>query len=920
MPDWGKEITSFIKDLDVDPAREAEIIEELGQHLNDRYQDLVMQGIPAEQAYQTVMKEFNGGKLATELRSSIKQTRRRTVPEEPERGGNRMAELWQNLRYGARVLRFNPGFAAIMILSLALGIGANTAIFQLLNAVRLRTLPVEKPQELANVRIVKTPDGRTGRFVGYSPQLTNSIWEMLRDQQQGFSKMGVWYAQRLNMNQGGEARYAQTLFVSGDFFNVVGIGPVIGRLINATDDQRNCGSGAAVIHESFWQREYGGNKSVLGKKITLGGRPFEITGVVPASFFGMEVGRNFDVALPLCSEQLIHSEESFLKGADTWWLAAVGRLKPGWTLDRASAQVATLSRGIFEATTPNTYAAADKKGYVAMEFGAEPVGNGLSNVRREYENPLWILLAISGFVLLIACANLANLMIARASARQKEMAVRLALGASRGRLIRQMLSESLMLAVAGGLLGAALAQVLSRALISFLSTERSVLFLDLQPDWRIILFTAGLAIFTCVFFGLMPAIQASRTPPGEAMKANARGNTSGRSRFESRRLLVVSQVALSLMLVVGALLFVRTFHNLTSLDAGFRQDRILISSFDFTSLNVPPEQRNAYKKQLREKIRSLPPVQSAAGVAIVPLSGSGWNEFISISDGPRQSETANFNQVTDGYFQTVGTRLIGGRDFNQTDTMQSPPVAIVTQTFVKKFLNGQNPNGQHIRVAQAEGLPDKIFQIIGLVNDTKYTDLREEFTPIVFVPESQDKNPDQEALMIIRSNETLGDVTASIKRAAREMNPAIGLEFRVFRTMIKQRLLRERLMATLAGFFGLLAALLAMIGLYGVMSYMVVRRKNEIGIRIALGANGGNILSMIMREATTLLIAGLALGTFLALLTASAAKALIFGMQPNDPLTLILAVVVLAAIATLASFLPAKRAAGLNPIQALREE
>jgi putative ABC transport system permease protein len=920
MPDWRQEILSFLKNLNVDPAKEEEIVEELSQHLNDRYQDLITRGIPADQAHQTVMHEFNGGKLASELRSSIKLNRRRTIQEEPERRENRIAEFWQNLRYGARVLRFNPGFAAIMILSLALGIGANTAIFQLLNAVRLRTLPVEKPQELANIRITKAPNGRTGRFTGNSPQLTNAIWELVRDQQQGFSKIAAWYSQRLNLNQGGEARYAQTLFVSGNFFDTLGIRPILGRSISTADDQRSCGSRAAMIHESFWQREYGGNRSVLGKKITLAGQPFEITGVTPGSFFGMEVGRNFDVVLPLCAEQFANAEQSFLKSADTWWLAAVGRQKPDWKLDRASAQLEAISRGIFEATTPTTYTAADKKSYVEMKFGAEPAGNGLSNVRREYENPLWILLAISGFVLLIACANLANLMIARASARQKEMAVRLALGASRARLIRQMLSESLMLAVAGGLLGAALAQVLSRALISFLSTERSVLFLDLQPDWRILLFTAGLAIFTCVFFGLMPAIQASRTPPGEAMKANSRGNTSGRSRFESRRLLVVSQVALSLMLVVGAMLFVRTFHNLTTLDAGFQQERLLVTNIDFTPLNIPPEQRNVYKKQIRVKIRSLGFVQSAAGVAIVPLSGSAWNEFILIEDKTIRKDVANFNQVSDGFFQTVGTRLIAGRDFNQTDTAESPAVAIVTQMFVNKFLNGQNPLGRSFRVAQAEGQPDKIFEIVGLVNDTKYQDLREEFTPIVFVPESQDKNPDQEALMIIRSNETLADVTNSIKGAMRQMNPAIGLEFRLFRTMIKQRLLRERLMATLAGFFGLLAAILAMIGLYGVISYMVVRRKNEIGIRIALGANGQNILSMIMREATTLLIAGLAVGTFMALLTASAAKALIFGMQPNDPMTLVLAVVVLAIIAILASFLPAKRASTLNPIQALREE
>ncbi|HJZ13737.1 MAG TPA: FtsX-like permease family protein, partial [Acidobacteriota bacterium] len=298
-------------------------------------------------------------------------------------------------------------------------------------------------------------------------------------------------------------------------------------------------------------------------------------------------------------------------------------------------------------------------------------------MRRQYENPLWILLAISGFVLLIACANLANLMIARASTRQKEMAVRLALGASRARLIRQMLAESLMLAFAGALLGAGLAQMLSRALIAFLSTERTVLFLDLQPDWRVFLFTSGLAVLTCVLFGLTPAIQSSRTSPAEAMKANSRGLTAGCSGFQSRSLLVVTQVALSLMLLVGALLFVRTLNNLNAVDAGFRQDRLLISNFDFSPVKVPPEQRLAYKRQLLEKMRSLPAIQSAASVWIVPLSGSGWNEFISMPEISVHKEIASFNQVSDQYFQTVGMKLIAGRDFNQADTKDSPLVAIV---------------------------------------------------------------------------------------------------------------------------------------------------------------------------------------------------------------------------------------------------
>jgi predicted permease len=917
MPDWKNEIQERIKKLNLDPGQEAEIAEELSQHLSDKYSDLLSSGVTADQAYSAVKAEMNDEKFEKELRSSLKENRKKMIPDVPE-GSSWIAELGQNLRYAARLLRLNPGFAFIMILSLALGIGANTAIFQLLNAVRLRTLPVENPQELANVKIVKAPNGRTGRFTGSAPQLTNALWELVRDQQQGFSSLAAWYSQRTNLNQGGEARYARTLFVSGNFFDVLRIDPVIGRLLATSDDTKSCGSGAAVIHESFLNREYGGDRSIVGRKLTLEGHPFEIVGVSPASFFGLEVGRSFDVAVPLCAEQFIHAEEQFLNRKDTWWLSAFGRLKPDWTLERASSQLVAISRGIFESTTPDTYTAVDKKSYNEMEFGAVTLANGLSNVRQEYENPLWILLCISAFVLMIACANLANLMIARASARQKEMAVRLALGASRARLIRQMLAESLLLAVAGGIFGVIVAQVLSRSLISFLSTERTVLFLDMAMDWRILLFTAGLAIFTCAFFGLMPAIQASRTPPGEAMKANSRGITSG--GLESRRLLVVSQVALSLMLVVGAFLFMRTFRNILAVDAGFQQDRLLITSLDLTPLNIPQDQRIAYKRSMLERFRGLSSVQSAASVAIVPLSGSGWNENISIPDAGVAKDLANFNQVSDGFFQTMGTRFIAGRDFNQADTLESPLVAIVTQTFVDKFTKGKSPLGMTLRVAQAEGEPDKVFKIVGLVGDIKYFDLREDYYPIVFVPESQEKNHDLYVQFVIHSNESLSNVTLPIKQTIREIHPSIGVEFRVFRNMIRQGLLRERLMATLAGFFGLLAAILAMIGLYGVISYMVVRRRNEIGIRMALGADRGNILSMIMREATVLLIAGLLLGTMLALIIADSAKTLIFGMQPKDPLTLLFSVALLAAIALLASFLPAKRAAGVNPVQALREE
>ena len=919
MRDWRNVIRASMNNIGIDPAREAEIIEELNQHLNDRYEELLAQGVSQDQAEKTMLDEFSGGKLAAELQSSLKPERRR-APETEERQTRTLAELWQNVRYGARLLRFNPGFASIMILSLALGIGANTAIFQLINAVRLRTLPVDKPEELANIKVVTAPDGRTGRAVGPTSQLTTRLWEQIQQQQQGFSKVAAFFSQSANLNQGGEVRYAQVLYVSGGFFDLIGVQGVTGRLISHADDRPGCSSPAAVISQSFWHREYGGTNAVIGRKVMLDGHPFEIVGVTPASFFGIEVGRNFDVALPLCAESIIHADDPYAKDPQTWWLAGLGRLKPGWDVERASAQLAAISPGMLRETTPEMYDATDRKGYHKMIIGAVAASNGISRIRKSYENPLWLLLAISAFVLLIACANLANLMVARASARAKEMAVRLAIGATRSQLIRQLLSESLLIALCGAILGALLAQILSRALITFLSTERSVVFLSMQPDWRVIGFTTALAIFTCLIFGLWPAIQASRIAPGEAMKANSRGTTSGRSRFESRRLLVVSQVALSLMLLIGALLFVRTFHNLTSLDAGFTHDRLLVTTVEYTPLKIPKEQRFAYKEQLLEKIRSLRTVQSAATVAVVPLSGSLWNSHISIPELKVERQLADFNQISDKYFETVGTRIIAGRDFSQTDTVNSPLVAIVTQMFVKKYLNNQNPIGQHFRVIQQAGEADRVYEIVGLVNDVKYTDLREEFTPIVFLPESQEKEQENYSLVVVRSNEDLSVLTASIRNLVRQTHPSLVIEFNPFRTLVRQGLLRERLMATLSGFFGLLAAILAMIGLYGVISYMVASRRNEIGIRMALGADRKSILTMILREATILLIAGLLLGTFFTLITGSALRALLFGLQPNDPITISLAVLALAATATLASLFPAQRAATLNPTQALHEE
>ncbi len=459
-----------------------------------------------------------------------------------------MRSFWQDLRYGVRQLRLSPGFALVGILSLALGIGANTAIFQLVDAIRLRTIPAKDPGQLATVRIADR-SWASGNFYSSYSDLTYPMWEQIRQRQQALSPIAVWGNQSFNLATGGEVRNARGLWVSGDFFNVLDVHPYMGRLISPADDVSGCGSAGVNISYSFWQREYGGESAALGKQITLDGYPFVIMGITPPGFNGVTVGESFDVAAPVCSEPLDDGEDARLTVRRAWWLASIGRLKPGWTLEQANAQLKVISSAVMQETLPPQYDAEGVKHYLAYQLAAYPAATGFSDLRKESATPLWLLMGISALVLLIACANIANLMLARASARDREIAVRLALGASRARLIRQLLSESLLLAVAGALCGSFLAWSLSQLLISFLSTPNNPVFLDLTLDWRVLGFMIGLALVTTILFGLMPALRATRTAPVEALKSGGRGMTAAREKFSLRRILVISQVALSLVLL-----------------------------------------------------------------------------------------------------------------------------------------------------------------------------------------------------------------------------------------------------------------------------------------------------------------------------------------------------------------------------------
>ena len=899
----------FLARLRALPHREKaqrELDDEIRGHLEMEETEQRGMGLPPGEARAAARRAFGNVTLAKEASREAWVFRK-------------VEELGQDLRYSVRLLRLNRGVAIAAILSLALGIGANTAIFQLLDAVRLRSLPVRNPQELAHITILDRHG--SGSSVTRYPELTSAIWRSLHANQQGFSGVFAWGPTTFNLSIGGEARYAQALWVSGEFFDVLGIEPYAGHLFTSSDDHAGCGASGVVISHSFWQREFSGTSDVIGKTLTLEGHQFDVIGITPAGFYGVEMGRNFDVAVLLCAEPVLRGEFSQYENLQGWWLTAMGRLKPSWTFARASAQLRAISPIVFKDALPAAYKVEEAKNFLTNRLDAIPARGGISELRENYESPLWLLLGLAGMVLLIACANLANLLLARASAREKEFGVRLALGASRSRLVRQLLVESLLLAGVGAVCGIFLARELGQFLVSFLSTQQDPAFVDLGANWHVLAFTIVLAVLTCILFGLAPALRATNVSPGVVLKANGRGMTADRQRFGLRRALVVSQVALSLVLLVGALLFARSLRNLLILDPGFHDSGILITNVDFTRLNIPTERRVEFTRNLMEHIRAIPGLESVSDAEIIPISGNVENRGVLV--GGQTDTTIGLtlvNRVGPGFFRMMGTPILEGREFDDHDAPGAPLVAIVNHAFAEKFFGGADPLGKTFRLGAGKGKPQPAYQIAGLVANTKYVDLREKFQPIAYMPLAQREIPDLGDQIMIRSSGSLAVLVAEVKSAVNEVNPIIQIDFQVFHTVIQESLLRERLMATLSGLFGALAAILATVGLYGVISYMVARRRNEIGIRMALGATPGDILRLVVREGLWLATVGIAIGLlFAGGLTRLVAKFL-FGVTSLDTVTFGGATLFLLGIAALACYLPARRAMRVETTTALRYE
>jgi predicted permease len=877
-----------------------DIADELQAHVSMRTEDNIAAGMSPEAAARAARLRFGNPTVARE----------RTEQADLALS---LDSIWRDIRYAVRGYVNAPLFAIVAITTLALGIGANTAIFQLLNEVRLRSLPIANPEELVDIRIIGGNHG-LGINDGTYTRITRPVWKEIERSHDPLSGVFAWRSSFQNMQTSltaNDVRPVRSLYVSGDFFNVLGVVPFAGRLLGPEDAASACTTSNAVVSYSWWQSQMGGRPISSAESVVLDGTQYHIVGVTPPRFFGVAVGEGFDFVTPLCTPPDVQREH--------FDIGVMGRLAPGWTLEHATQWFTSSSKAFFEAALPQGYSTKATQSFRDFKLGAYSATTGVSNLRDSYDSSLWILLGITGLVLLIACANLANLMLARASARQREVAVRMALGATRARLLRQLLIESSLLAVTGALLGIGLAQLFSRLLIRLLTTGNDGLSLTVHTDWRVLLFAAAVGILTCAVFGTLPAFRASKADPIHALKSGDGRTTGRRERFSIQRIMVVTQVAISMVLLVAALLFVRSFRNLMTVDPGMREQGITVGFFNLSKSKTDAAHAEDFKRQLLNEVRAMPGVTNAAITTMVPLIGGSWGHGIDV--GPKEGNS-HFTWVSPTYFQTMGIPILSGRGFNDNDTQSSPRIAIVNQTFVRNYLDGQNPLGKTVRTRAEPRYPSTLFEIVGVIPDTKYNDLRGDPEPMAFVPALQfPVEADGPGLaIVISSNIPSAIISEDIKRAVVASHPEIRTRFFELQQQIHNNLLRERLLAILSGFFGILAAVLVMVGLYGVVSYLVTRRRNELGIRIALGSTRARIIALVMREAGRMLLLGILVGAAISLAATRSAGSLLFGLKSWDPATLAFAVASLTAVAALASFLPAFRAARLDPRDTLRNE
>jgi len=837
-----------------------------------------------------------------------------------------MNTLWQDLRYGLRMLLKHKGFTAVAVLSLALGIGANTAIFSLIDALMLRALPVQEPERLVLFGKAESVGIDIGFPNSSSDLFSYPTYREVRQRNQVFSDVAAVHSFTSRVHgvvhaggSTGDLEQIKAQMVSGTYFSVLGLNAILGRALTPDDDVTPGGHPVVVASHSWWQRRFAGNPSVIGTAITIDKTSYTIVGVAPKEFFGTTVGDSPDIWVPLAMEEQLPPG---WKGYDDRMfqsLYLIGRLKPGIGVEQAGAEANLLFKQLLLEYSGPQPSAERLQDIEQARIELTPAGRGISELRKEFSLPLKILMVVVGVVLLIACANIANLLMARATARRQEFTVRVALGASPARIGRQLLTESLLLALLGGAAGILLGSWGSSALVSMVSTGPQVLPLNVEPDLRVLAFTLIVSMVSAVVFGTAPALRASRVELSASLRSN-RASSSPMTRSLLGKTLLASQVALSLLLLVGAGLFVRTLVNLQRVDTGFNQDHVLLFQIDTDSIGYKEDSRLVkLYKDVEEKVSLIPGVR-AASFSMFAFNQGGWTSPASTrgdSSSAHTEQRVRHNSVGPDFFSAMGLPLLSGRGFGAQDTETSPKVAVISEALADRLFPGASALGK--RFGRGGPAHSEDIEVVGVVKDAKYEDLMEEQRAMAYYPYTQ--SIQYLSNFEVNFSGEAGAIVGETQRAIKDVNrdlpivEAVRMSEQVGRSLVQQKLI-----ARLSSFFGLLALLLACIGLFGIMSYSVAKRTNEIGIRMALGAGRGDVLRLVMREGLAPVLIGVGIGLPAAYAGARLITSLLFGLTPADPLTICVATMLLLAVAALAGYLPARKASRVDPITALRCE
>ncbi len=852
-----------------------------------------------------------------------------------------MANLWQDLRFALRILAKNPGFTLIAVLTLALGIGANTAIFSVLDSVLLRSLPVPHPEQLVTLSDPDEHGSSFGSEGGDRSLLAYSEFEYFRDHNEVFSEIFAADSQlpeleitipNSSSSTGAQKESARIRLVSADYFATLGVTPAAGAFFTREVDRARGGSPIAVLSYAFWKQRFSLDPLALGKTIQIRQTAFQIVGITPPGFFGETVGEFPDLWIPMMMQDSIYPGRDLLTAAEDLtnmhiWLQVMARLSPGVTPEQAKASINVVFKGLLESKVGASISAEERRHALDQRINLQQAARGSSVLREHFGEPLKILMAMVGFVLLIACANVANLLLARGAARQREFALRLAIGAGRVRLIRQLLTESLLLAVSGAAAGLLLAQWTDTLLLRMVSGDSAgppSIHLDLQPDARVLGFTLGVTLLTTILFGLIPSLYSTRLDLTPVLKSTPTGTSSEVShrRFSTGKILVVTQVAVSVILLVSAGLFVRSLSKLGEVKLGYNLENLILFRVDAAPGGYKGAAIPRFQLDLLARISAIPGLRGATVSKDGLFSGSESADPIAVEGyTPKAGDEmhSRMDHVGPGYFSTLGIPILMGREIEAQDAPGSIRAAVINQTFARRFFPNTNPIGKHVRDTYS-GNPAEMI-VVGVAADAKYNDLREKALPRIYAPLANPMWENPAAFYEVRTYADPQAVAATLRRVVQEAAPTLPpIKVHTMSWLVDDSLQTDRFIEQLAGVFSLLALLLAAIGLYGLMAYTVSRRTRDIGIRLALGAEPGNVLWEVLRETLVLVLIGIVIGVPVALGSAHFMRSMLFGLGLADPVAILFAATLLALVATLAGFLPARRASQVDPMVALRYE